>query len=102
MVEKIEGGMNLVSYVAKYKHLSTKTRRKPKSHEENSQTGSRGARTAVRPRQHDRATLTTAHGGGCPGCFSRFPNAAFCTCSCPRALPMFGHFGPLLLSSLIF
>ena len=51
--------MNLVSYVAKYQHLSTKTHRKPKSHEEKRQTDSRGGHTAVRPRQHNRATLTT-------------------------------------------
>ena len=58
MVE-VEGGMNLVSYAAKYQHLSTKTRRKPKSREEKPKTGNRGGRTILRPRQHDRATPTT-------------------------------------------
>jgi len=51
--------MNLVSYVAKYQHLSTKTRRKSKSHKEKPQTGRRGGHTAMHPRQHGHGTLTT-------------------------------------------
>jgi len=47
--KKIKDGMYLVSYVANYQHLSTTTRRKPKSHEEKPQTGC--------------ATLTTGRGG---------------------------------------
>jgi len=49
MVEKIEDGMNLVSYVAKYQHLNTKTHGKPKSHKEKPQIDSIGGRTAVPP-----------------------------------------------------
>ena len=43
--------MNLIGYVANYQHLSTKTRRNSKSHEEKPQTGSRGG-------THGRASQT--------------------------------------------
>ena len=64
----------------------------------------------VRPRKHDYVHPTTGRGehhglpvvnDSCLVTLSRSLNATFWCMSGPRALPVLGHFGPILLSSLI-
>jgi len=77
--------------------LLHKTARKSNSREENQNTREQEGRTAVRPRQHDRACTTT----GCPWWslaqrFRCFPNAAFwCFALVCGFLPWIIRLGPI-------
>ena len=59
--EWLQNGMNS-SMAENYRLLSYKTARKSNSSEENRNTQEQEGHTAVRPRQHDRASTTTGHG----------------------------------------